>query len=69
MIPAEDMLQLAYKCDIKRFPEHTAIVFNKNEYNDFVQHYNFFLKLMNYSMSDPDFHKNLQNLTVAQELK
>jgi hypothetical protein len=69
MIPAEDMLQLAYKCEIKRFPEHTAIVFPKKDYVDFVQHYSYFIKLMNYSMADPEFRKNLQNLTVAQELK
>lgn len=69
MIPAEDMLQLAYKCEKRYLLEHIALVFPKDQYVDFVQHYNFFLKLMNYSMSDPEFHKNLQNLTLAQELK
>lgn len=69
MINPEDMLQLAYKCEIKKFPEHTALLFDSHEYIDFVQHYGFFLKLLNYSMVDPEFHKNLQNLTVAYELK
>ena len=69
MIHPEDMLQLAYKCEVKRFPEHVALVFDKDQYPDFLQHYSFFLKLMNYSMVDPEFHKNLQSLTLAQELK
>lgn len=69
MINSEDMLQLAYKCDKRVYPTHTALIFPNDEYPDFLQHYGFFLKLMNYSMTDPEFHKNLQNLTLAQELK
>ena len=69
MINPEDMLQLAYKCEKRYLVDHIALVFPKDQYVDFVQHYSFFLKLMNYSMIDEQFRNNLQNLTLAQELK
>lgn len=69
MINPEDMLHLAYKCHKHVSPTHTALIFPKDEYSDFLQHYSFFLKLMNYSMLDDQFRTNLQNLTLAQELK
>ena len=69
MIHPEDMLHLAYKCHKHVSATHTALIFPKDEYPDFLQHYSFFLKLMNYSMADSEFRTNLQNLTLAQELK
>lgn len=69
MLHPEDMLHLAYKCEKRIYPTHTTLIFPNDEYPDFLQHYGFFLKLMNYSMMDDEFRKNLHSLTIAQELK
>ena len=65
----EDMLHLVYKCEKRKLPDQTAIIFPDSEYQDFLKHYGMHLKIMNMCMDDPDVAQQLQKMIVVWELK
>jgi hypothetical protein len=65
----EDMLHLVYNCRKHKLHKETAIIFVDEEYEVFLKHYGFHLKLMQICQQDPEFANTLNKMLVVHHLK
>ena len=64
----EDMLHLVYNCRKHKFQNETAIIFDDDEYEDFLKHYGMHLKIMQACMDKPEFADTLNKMLIVWEL-
>lgn len=69
MIPTEDMMKLAYQCNKLQFNGETALVFSDKDYQEFVNHYGLFLRLLFICQTDTEFTDTLQRMVIVHEMK
>ena len=66
---SEDMMHLVYRCEKRKLPNRTAIIFSDDEYEDFMRHFNAYLKIMTACAHDQEFADTLNKMLVVYELK